>query len=117
MIIFDPKTGRFKDKETGNFRSDISGLLSSSGRRTFKEWGNEKTLEMYRKSLGKKYHTEPIEKPRQKTVIIKGKVARGKRRSKKFEPTTIRNYQDYIDDWLDDFEFVLEEEDTDLETP
>lgn len=116
MITFDPKTGRFRDEK--GFRSDISGLLSSSGRRTFKQWGNNKTLEMYRKSLGKKYYKEGEREPdRKKTVIIRGKVAEGKRRKKEFEPTDIKNYQDYIDDWLDDFEFVLEEDDTDLETP
>jgi hypothetical protein len=118
MIVFDSKTGKFRDADTGRLRSDISGLLSSNARRQYKEFAGNVDVKEYRRKLGQKYHkpSEYVER-KKKVVHIKGKLAESKRKRKVFEETEIMDYSDYMEEWLDDFDFVLEEEDTDLETP
>lgn len=115
MINFDSTTGKFRDSKTGRLRSDLAGLLSANARRQYKEFAGNIDLEEYRSNLGKKYY-----KPHE-TLLVKKiqKLKPGKSHKKRgvFEITDFTDFDDYINDWLEDFDFVLEEEDTDLETP
>lgn len=114
MIIFDAKTGRFRDAETGLLKKDVSGLLSSYGRRSLKEAIGKQTLEEYRNKLAKGYYKPHERKPK------KEEEKREKKPTKKraiIEPATTTDFDDYLTDWLETYDDLLQDEDTDLETP
>lgn len=115
MILFDEKTGKFRDAKTGRLRSDVSGLLSSSARRQYKKFAGNIDVSEYRRKLGQKFYKKS-DKPLVKKVKQKA-VEKVRKRKGVFEETNITDFDSYINDWLKDFDFVLEEEDTDLETP
>jgi len=114
MIYFDTKTGKFRDSDTGRLRSDISGLLSSNARRQYREFAGNIDVKEYRRKLGQKNYVAPSYTQSKEKTNFRNEPTK---RKKEYEETSIKNYDDYISDWLEDFDFILDEDDTDLETP
>ena len=125
MIYYDTKTARFRDSNTGLYRTDISALVSSAARKQlqklFKTKSREKIwikIEAKRQLLGRKFaigKKTSIVKFKNGTVVSKKETIQ---RPKKFKdkPST-SDFIDYLDEYLDEYDDLVLDEDTDLETP
>ena len=125
MIYYDPKTARFRDSTTGLYRTDISALVSSAARKQlqklFKTKSREKIwikIEAKRALLGRKFSIG------RKPVVVKFKNGTvvdkniGLKKPKKFKDHPATNdFIDYLDEYLDEYDDLVLDEDTDLETP
>lgn len=114
MIIFDESTGKFRDAKTGRLRSDVSGLLSSKARRQFKNFAGNVDVAEYRRKLGQRFYKPAENISKKKKAKVKAKPIKNR---PIFVETNISKFESYINDWLENFNFVLDEEDTDMETP
>lgn len=112
MIIFDNKTARFRDADTGRLRSDLSGLLSSNARRQYREFSGNNDVALYRSNIGKKFHTDTPRKVSKPFTVV-----RSNKKGKVFESAKTKKFDDYINGWLADFNFIADEDETDLDTP
>ena len=125
MIYYDPKTARFRDSTTGLYRTDISALLSSAARKQlqklFKTKNSKKIwvkIEAQRNQLGKKFSVG------KKPGVFKSKnielddltIVKQKPKRFKDKPST-NDFIEYLDEYLEDYDDLVLDEDTDLETP
>ena len=117
MIIFDIASGLFRDTETGRIRSDVSGLASSNARRQLLKNKRRKPTLEFLKTYRKRINVQKLQKSKQSKTQRKKRKKKLKKKRAVFEETNHANYKEYIDGWLEDYDFIIEEEDTDLETP
>lgn len=125
MIYYEPKSARFRDSTTGLYRTDISALVSSAARKQlqtlFKTKSREKIwikIEARRQLLGRKFATgkKPGIVKFKNVPVVSKKESIQKPKQFKENPGT-NDFIDYLESYLDEYDDLVLDEDTDLETP